>query len=265
MVALPPVAEEAALRRPPHRDGRAAVEGPVPLGPLVERRGALAELPLVRAVAVEVAGGEEGAGQEDRRVDGRELALPRPAPLVHVQEVVVEPAVADAVAGAVLRRVAEKADGGEGEPERPLSAAPPALHGDREGRQQEAGGGDGGWALRIRTVHHEPAGGVRLVEEVVERDALDVVEELHRRRREGRGRHRDRRGRARRRARHGRGVAPNLLACVGFHRTRSDARTSAIPSSRDLQEQRQNPAPYRSSLLSSRLPHGHPRHPLRPS
>ena len=116
VVAMPAIGEEAALRRPAVRDGGPAALRPAPVDAAVERVGERADLVLVGRLAIEVGGGGQHARQEERRVDGRELAPPGATARLHVEEVVVEPLVAGGVGRRPLRAVAEESQPGEHRP-----------------------------------------------------------------------------------------------------------------------------------------------------
>ena len=110
VVALPAVREEAGLRPPAVRERRAAVPGPVPVGPAVERVGQAADLGLVGRVVVEIGGGGEHAREQERRVDRGQLALPDAAAGLDVEEVVEEALVPGGVRLRPLREVVQVAE-----------------------------------------------------------------------------------------------------------------------------------------------------------
>ena len=178
-VALPAVAEEAALGGPPHRDRLALVHRPLPVDGVVEGVGAVADLRLVRVVGVvEEGGGAEEARDQERRVDGRQLARPGAAAVHHVEEVVEEAPVPDAVLRAVLGRVAEEADRRERDLAGGLAGHPPPRHSDGQRREAEADRRDRRGAVGHGAVHDEPVRPVRLAREVGERGTVDGVEQV---------------------------------------------------------------------------------------
>ena len=171
-VAFPAVAEEAALGGPPHRDRLALVHRPLPVDGVVEGVGAVADLRLVRVVGVvEEGGGAEEARDQERRVDGRELGLPRPAAGLQVQEVVVEAPVPGRVGGLALGAVAEESEDAEGALGRLGAREQAACHGDGVRPERHAHGRDAARGAGHRAVRHEAGARVRRVEEVPERVA----------------------------------------------------------------------------------------------
>ena len=103
VVAFPAMWDEPVLRPPAMRQGRSAIAGPVPVGPLVERIGQVSDLGFVRRVAVEIRADRQGAREQERRVDGGKLALPNAATRFDVQEMVEEALVAGRVRLGTLR------------------------------------------------------------------------------------------------------------------------------------------------------------------
>ena len=83
-VALPAVAEKAALRLPAmgHRD--AAALRPVPIRAQIERVGELSDFVLLLVFAGEVGCGGQHAGNENGAVDRGQFALPNPPSALHV-------------------------------------------------------------------------------------------------------------------------------------------------------------------------------------
>ena len=92
VVTLPAVVQEAEFGHPPLGQGRGIVLGPAPVDPLVECLRCIADLGLLRAV--EIATHRQHAGQQQRGVNQRELAVPHARAGLHVQEMVVKAAVA---------------------------------------------------------------------------------------------------------------------------------------------------------------------------
>ena len=168
VVALPAVGQEAALRRPAVRDGRPAALRPAPVHAAVERVGQRADLVLVGRVAIEVGGGGQHARQEERRVDGRELAPPGATARLHVEEVVVEPPVAGGVGLRPLRAVAEEPQPGEHHPGDLVAREQPSLDEERRRRQRHPDRGDAGRRPLRGLVRDQPVLAVDLVEVILE-------------------------------------------------------------------------------------------------
>src|SRR5690606_34258739 len=94
VVPGPSVPQEAPLGSPAVTEGRAAVQGPLPVGAPVERLGQRHQLALLRVLGGEVAGCREGTGQQESRIDRGELAAPGSASGAHVEKVIVEATMA---------------------------------------------------------------------------------------------------------------------------------------------------------------------------
>jgi hypothetical protein len=114
---------------PPHAHQRAAVARPVPVDAPVERVGERADLALAGVGPVEVLLAGERAGQEQRRVDGRELDALEAQAGGGDEEVVEEPLMAGH-AGRLrpLRQPPEEAQRGQRARARLGARHPAALH-----------------------------------------------------------------------------------------------------------------------------------------
>ena len=154
---IPGCIEEAAVRHPAHAHHAPAAAHPVPVDVLVQRARQRLHL------AAEVLPGHQRAGGQQRRVDGRQLAVPHALTGLHVDEVVEETALA-------LHAAADKA--AQRQPGARLAgvgADPAAFHRDRQGGQAEAGGSDAGDGSRRAAIAHQPVDRIDLRPEVVER------------------------------------------------------------------------------------------------
>ena len=179
VVAFPAVGEEARARLglPAVRKRRATVQHPIPFDALVQELGEPTDLGLVGVGAVEVLRRSEGAGDEERGVDARELGPPRPLAALQVQEVVVETVRAGGIDSVALLARGEEAQG----PQRPRRGIRPAdeaaLHAHRVDRQCHADGGDAGRPACLGLVEHQTVGVVAFVDEITERAALEMLQE----------------------------------------------------------------------------------------
>src|SRR5690606_2119396 len=117
-------------------------ERPCPVAAAVEGVGEGPDLRLHRPLPVEVAGGREGAGEEERGVDGGQLAATGPPAGPHVEEVVVEAAVARGVGGGALRALVEEPERGGDGLGRLAPRQPPRLGRDGEAGEPEPDGRD---------------------------------------------------------------------------------------------------------------------------
>ncbi len=102
-MTLPAVWDEPVLRLPAMREGRSAITGPIPIGPMVKRIGQVSDLDLVGGVAVEISADRQRTGEQECRVDGGKLALPNAATGFDVQKMVEEAFVTGGVRLGTLR------------------------------------------------------------------------------------------------------------------------------------------------------------------
>ena len=176
VVAFPAVLEEAAFGLPAVRDGRAAVLRPLPIGTAIERVGEGADLMLVGRIRVKVHPCRQRARQQKRAVYRRQFALPGAPAGLHVEKMIVEALVAGRVGFGALRAVPEKTQRRQRSLDRGGARHESALDRHRVGCQREAGGGDAGRPICFGLVDHQPVGGIRLVEKVAERFALQLFQ-----------------------------------------------------------------------------------------
>ncbi len=108
-IPFPPVFQETAARPPTHRQRVALVQRPLPVGAGVKvvRQPAQFGFPGLRPV--EIGGSRQHAGDQQCRIDGRQLAPPRPPACLHVEEVIIEPLVAGRIRLAALLAAGKKA------------------------------------------------------------------------------------------------------------------------------------------------------------
>ena len=168
-VPIPAEARETRLVEPAHREGPPAVEKPVPVHLAIE----LVDQPGDLGV-VEVLARRDGAGEKQPGVDGRDLALPRARPGIHLHEVVEEAVLAPSLGG-------EEAQQGLHAPHcrRALHPAPLGAH--RPGAEGETGRRDAGLAFGRRAVGprpvaHQTSTGIRLLREIAKGRHLQLVE-----------------------------------------------------------------------------------------
>ena len=178
VVAGPGIREEARLGSPAVGDRRAADEHPLPVRPTVEFVRQPADLGLLLGIRVEVGGTGEHPGEEECRVDRRELALPDAPTGLHVEEVVVETLVARCIRLRPLRAVAKEAQCLQRDRGRELAGDHAAFDEHRDGRQSEAHGGDAARSAGIGLVADQAVGRVGLVQVVLERRQLKLVQLL---------------------------------------------------------------------------------------
>jgi len=173
------------LGHPAHRDQRRAHLHPRPFDAAVDRVREAADLGFVPGVLVEVRLGEQHAAEQQRGVDRRKLDPVRIARAgLEVEEVVVEAVIARHAFGArALRRAFEETERRQRAVDGLLARDVAALDADAVRRQREADRGDARERLGVRiAVGHEAGVGIGRFPEVVERAALDVVEERRQRR-----------------------------------------------------------------------------------
>ena len=85
------------------REGRSAITSPVPIGPTVKRVGQVSDFDFVGGVAIEIGADRQGAGEQECRVDGGQLAVPDAATGLDVEEMVEEALVTGGVGLGTLR------------------------------------------------------------------------------------------------------------------------------------------------------------------
>ena len=176
VVALPAIWQEAAFRLPPERDGAVVDLRPAPVGAPVQRVGQRADFFLLAVAAVEVAGGGQGARQQEGGVDRRQLALPCAAAGLHVEEVIVEAAVAGGVGLGAVRAVPEESQRRQRALDRRGARNEAALDADRVHGQREADGGDAGRPAGRALVDHQAVDRIGFLHKIGERFALEHVQ-----------------------------------------------------------------------------------------
>jgi hypothetical protein len=159
-------------KRPLLRFRAAVGQHPLEVHPLVELVHLAQEGCLLEGVR-----GEQRAHHEQPRVDGREFALPHPLAALPVDEV-IEPA-------ALVFELQVSVHHSMGAAERVCAGEPAAANGYRQARQRVAARRDAGdleaVALIIAgAVFGEPAVGVRLAPEKVERALRQLLQERSR-------------------------------------------------------------------------------------
>src|SRR6185369_7936701 len=180
VVALPAIRQEArvALRSPAVAERLAVLEQPIPLDPLVELFRESANLRLFGSIAVEVLRRGERAGDEDRRVDARQLAAPGALAALHVQEVVVEAAIAGGGLALALLARGEEPQGEQRALDSGRARHELSFHSDRIRGERHADGGDAARPVVRRFVEDQAVARIDLVDEVIERVLLEVAQKL---------------------------------------------------------------------------------------
>ena len=178
VVAAPVEAQEAGLGAPAVRDRRRPVLRPGPFDPAVDQLGEVADLLLGARVAVEVHLRGQHAAEQQRRVDRRQLGRAEALPVLHVQEVIVEPAIAGhPVLVGSLRGVREEAQRAQRAQPRLAARDEAALRADHVGRQGEADAGGAGERRRRIAIRREAVLLVGRVPEEAESAPLEVVDD----------------------------------------------------------------------------------------
>ena len=122
-------------------DGRRVRLGPLPVNSAIDRFRQRADLLLARMVAVEVGLAEQHAGEQQRRVDRRQLASSVTLAVPHVEEVIEEaPVAAHAARRGALRSVMQELQRREHPRSRLLAADKAALDPDGIRRERESHG-----------------------------------------------------------------------------------------------------------------------------
>ena len=178
VVALPVVRDELAAGRPAHADQRRARLHPRPVDAPVQRVGQRADLLFLRRVTVVVALREQHAAEQQGGVDAGQLHAPPVAQAgLHVEEVVVETAVAGGVVLAgVLRRVGEEAQRDQGAMDRLLATDPAPFRADAVRGQAETHRRDAGERLPRPVVRCQPVDRIGGVPQELEGAVFQLVQ-----------------------------------------------------------------------------------------
>jgi hypothetical protein len=127
------------------RKGRTAIERPLPVGAAIQDVGKSPDFALLFRVPVEIGGASEHSRKKERRVDGRELAVPNPAATLHVEEVVVEAFVTGGIALRSVWTAVKESEAAQHEFGSELARDHTAFDEHRDGRESEPDGGDAAW------------------------------------------------------------------------------------------------------------------------
>jgi hypothetical protein len=125
-------------------------------------------------LAIEELGRRKHAGDQQRGVDARELALPGTPARVHVEEVIVEALVAGRAGRLSLLARGEEPQHRERQLRRHFAADELAPHAHRVGGERHAHGCDAGGPVLAGLVEDQAVGAVDLVHEVAEGVALQA-------------------------------------------------------------------------------------------
>src|SRR5258708_2388836 len=166
VVALPVVMREALLRSPGERDPRRARLGPGPVDAAVDLIRQLPDLDLPGLCGVEIALTEEHAPEEERCVDGRDLAVVGACTGAHVDEMMEE--------SVLVRFVREEAQRRQHALARRSARDVAALDADRVGGEPEADRRDARKCRRRIAVRNETVVRVRRLPEEAEGALLEV-------------------------------------------------------------------------------------------
>ena len=123
----------------------------------------------------------EHAGEQERRVECGQLAVPDAAAGFDIEEVVEEALVSGGVRFRALGEVEEAAELAAGDFRRELADDHAALDDHRDRRQGQADGGDAARRRRVGLVPHQPVVRIGLVQVVKDRGPLQPTQFLVRR------------------------------------------------------------------------------------
>ena len=178
VVAAPVVLEKTFFGRPAETDGVAVRLGPLPIDAGVDLIDQTANLRFLGVGAVEIRLIEKRAGQQDRGVDRRELAILEPLPGLHVQKVVEKTLVTGRAFYVVsLRRIAEEAQRSEDTPPSFFARDIPALDRDRIAGKPETDGCDARIRRRRIPIGNQSVFRVRRIPEEAKRPFLQLDQE----------------------------------------------------------------------------------------
>src|SRR5687768_6694341 len=164
---------EAGFRRPRVSNRGRAILRPSPIHTSVERFGETPHFALLERRSVEIRGGGQHPGDQNGRIDGRQLALPGALAGGDVEEVIEEPAMPAGFRVRAVLRVPEKTERRQRAFDRLRSRDIPALHRDGVARQGEADAGDAGRdVVGHRVVANQAILWVRFLPEIPKRIAF---------------------------------------------------------------------------------------------
>jgi len=159
------------------RERRRAVLRPSPIGTPIQLVSQGSDLVFVLSVALEVGGGGQCAGQQESRVNGRELAPPGSLTGQHVEKVVVKAFVASRVRRRSLHAVAKEPQGRQRDRHGGVARHEATLHADGVGRKREAGRRNTGGPAVSRLIRNQPIERIDFLQDVFERLALEPVQQ----------------------------------------------------------------------------------------
>jgi hypothetical protein len=178
VVPCPAIRQESAFAHPSMGDRRLAVAGPIPIRAAVQRVRQRADFFFLLRVLREVLARGQHSREEKRRVDRGEFASQKSFSRLHVEEVIVEAFVACGVGRRTLRTVPKESQRRERQPPPQIAVDEAAFDADRISGQRQPDGGDAGRRAVARMVRHQAVGGIVLIEEILERLALQIVQSL---------------------------------------------------------------------------------------
>ena len=152
---------------------------PMPVNSLVNLICEIANGGFVGMNPTEVLSSVERAGQEKRRVDGRQLTFPSAQPGVHVQAMVKPPSVTDVVRGiGTLGLFVESLQSPQNALATLLACDPTVVNANPYGRQPKTDGGDATIRVGARTVADQSVRRVGFEPEVIKCLSLKKLEKI---------------------------------------------------------------------------------------
>ena len=175
VVALPMPGIKSALGCPALTNRLALRQHPTPIDTTVELVREPADFVFFRVRTLKIRGGGQHAGDQDRCVDARELALPGTMARFHIQEVIIKSLIAGGIGRGALLARGKESQNDERALNRLLTRQKAALDADRVDGQRHADRGDARGPIRPGLVQHQAIGRIRLVQKIGEGAPLQVI------------------------------------------------------------------------------------------
>ena len=176
VIALPAVLDEAGLRPPAVRERGTTIARPVPVGAAVQPVGQVPDLALVAGVTVEERAHRQGTGEQERRVDRGQLAVPHATTGLDVEEVVEEALVAGGVGLRPLRTGEKVPEAFQGDLCGEVPGEHSTLDHDWNRGQRHADSGDADRRRRVRLVPDQSIVRVGFMQVVEDRGELQQAQ-----------------------------------------------------------------------------------------
>src|ERR1700735_2375015 len=178
-VTLPTVVKKTGFWFPSLRKSRFAVQRPLPVDAAIQCIGELPNLGLVLSAAGKIGSRGEHSGEEQSRIDQRQLALPDPFAGLHLKEVIIQTLVTGRrLRRLALRAVGEKTERGESSLGGIIARYPAALYRYGIRGQSESDDCDAAGRPGKRSVSDQSIGWIVMTEKIGERRTLQPIDQV---------------------------------------------------------------------------------------